>query len=344
MKNNIIFQEKNKLGIIILNRPEALNAINGELFSQLFSQLKKWEVDESIKAVLIKSNCEKAFCAGGDLREIYQNRHEPIEKAIAYFRLEYDVDQLLYHYSKPYISFLNGITMGAGVGISIHGSHPVGTENLKLAMPETKIGYFPDVGASYYLSRLPNALGIYLGLTGNSIDVTDAKTLNLIKQFVPSVNLDNLEKKLIETDFNFSDKNAVTEIINIFSEKINSTDPFKKANIINQAFSHETLEAILCALENNQDDFSQETLAALKQRSPTSLTVTLQQFQNAKSMNFNQVIEMDFFIAQQMLLGHDFFEGIRAMVIDKDKNPQWNPSDLKSVSDDRVKHYFKKPQ
>ncbi len=343
MQNNILFEIKNNLGIITLNRAAALNAISGEMFSILFSELEKWKNDASIKAVLIKSSCEKAFCAGGDLREIYQNRHESIEKTSDYFALEYAVDSLIYHYPKPYISFLNAITMGAGVGISIHGSHPIGTENLKLAMPETKIGYFPDVGASYYLSRLPNAMGIYLGLTGNTINAADAKELNLIKHIVPSENLHNLEKKLIETDFNFSDKNRVTEIINaveIQSEQTKQSDLLKNNDIIQNCFSQESVEKIINTLKNNQNNFCAEIFDQLQQRSPTSLKVTLEQFRRAKSMSFDQVIEMDFFIAKQMLLGHDFFDGIRAMVIDKDHHPQWNPSELNNVTDEMVSQYF----
>lgn len=340
IKKNILCEVKNNLGIIILDRAEALNALNTDMFLILKTQLEKWQCNASIKAVLIKSNCKKVFCAGGDIREIYHNRHASLEKAVSYFKLEYEVNSFIDHYSKPYISFLNGLTMGGGAGISIHGSHPIGTENLQFAMPETKIGYFPDVGVSYHLSRLPDAIGIYLGLTGNTINVADSNKLNLIKYFIPEKNLESLEKKLIETNFKYQEKEIVSEIIYSFSKEADDIDLLKKSNIIKNCFLYDTVEKIFEALKNNPDEFAKETLHQLNQRSPTSLKVALLQLQKAKCMDFNQVIEMDWCIAKHMLLGHDFFEGIRAMIIDKDKNPHWHPFDIADVTESMVLHYF----
>src|SRR3990167_8756250 len=170
MTPDIIFELNNNLAKITLNRPKALNALSHPMFEQLHEHLTKWQQDNSIKAVLVRSNCEKAFCAGGDIRGIYENKHLTADEISQYFRLEYSVNQLIAHFTKPYIALTHGITMGGGIGISLHGSHCVSADNLRWAMPETMIGFFPDVGATYYLSRLPHNVGTYLALTGNGID------------------------------------------------------------------------------------------------------------------------------------------------------------------------------
>src|SRR3989338_351799 len=158
------------LGKIILNRPRALNALSGDMFAELEQRLTAWHTDSSVKAVLIRSHCDKAFCAGGDIRAIYEAKAEPTEIVAQYFRHEYHINRLVHHFKKPYIALTNGVTMGGGVGLSLHGSHCVASPDLRWAMPETSIGFFPDVGSTYYLSRLKNYTGFYLALTGNIID------------------------------------------------------------------------------------------------------------------------------------------------------------------------------
>lgn len=338
MTSFILFEEKNHLGVVTLNRPEALNAITGDMFTALQIHLKKWQENRAIQAILIKSNCEKAFCAGGDIRLVYLHHNEDPEKSACYFRLEYDINRCIFHYPKPIISFLHGIAMGGGLGISIHGSHPIGSETLRLAMPETKIGFFPDVGMSYHLSRLPHCIGIYLALTGNMITLADAIELRLIKHFVPTENVTALENKLIDADL--SDKNHVTDIIRTFSKNINASDLLKYQQHIADCFSYSTVEEMISALQNKQDNWCHDIANQLLQRSPTSLKVTLEQLKRAKSAPFDKVIETDFHIAKTMLIGHDFFEGIRAAVIDKDHRPKWNPGTLQEATKEMVLTYF----
>lgn len=331
--------ENNGLGKIILNRPNALNALNASMFSDIERQLMSWNHDPQVKAVLITSNSEKAFCAGGDIRAIYENRHLPVEQVAEYFQREYAINRIIYHYQKPFISFLNGITMGGGFGVSIHGSHPIGTEQLKLAMPETIIGFFPDVGASYHLSRLPHHIGFYLGLTGDSIGVHDAGVLGLVKYFVPSHQLNSLEQDLIHTPFSSADHQIVGSIIQKFSEPFGRSDLMSRAIDIEPIFSLPTVEAIVSALDN-KNAWASSVKSQLLQRSPTSLKVTLKQFQRANQMTFDEVMDADLTIARHFLLAHDFFEGIRAAIIDKDRQPQWNPVTLSLVADSAVQLYF----
>lgn len=345
MTTPILFQtvadaKNNKLGIVILNRPQALNALNKAMFLQLHAQLKAWQSDDSIKAVLIKSAVEKAFCAGGDIRAIYENKNEGIDVLASYFQVEYDVNKIIYHYSKPIIALLQGITMGGGVGISVHASHCVAAENLRWAMPETLIGFFPDVGASYYLSRLPHHIGTYLALTGASITSNEAHSLNLIKAIVPLSNFDALEKKLSETIYTKNDSDTVSKIIAEFETPLTHTIEFPFKKNIAACFDKVTIEGIVTSLEKNNSEWSAEILEKLKLRSPTSLKVSLYQLQRAKDENFDHVIAMDFHIAKVMLENPDFYEGVRAAIIDKDKKPQWQPSKIAMVSSETVETYF----
>jgi enoyl-CoA hydratase/carnithine racemase len=338
MTADILFEVKNNLGIITLNRAQVLNALSFDMFVLLADHLKKWESNEKIKAVLIKSRCEKSFCAGGDLRSIYNHKHNP---AITqqYFKQEYAVNALLYHFKKPFIALTQGITMGGGVGISIHGSHCVCAEQLRFAMPETLIGFFPDIAATYYLSRLPYFIGTYLALTGQTIGASDVVRLQLMKHIVPYAQFHDLEKKLIETDFSGDDFAVVTDLIHLFSTAPTDSDDLPLQKIAdNFCFAH--VEDIVAALQRDNSEWAQATLLQLSQRSPTSLKIALHQLQRAIHSSFDQVIQTDLHLAYAMLNNPDFYEGVRAMIIDKDKNPQWTPDHVSDVSDAMVQGYF----
>lgn len=339
MNNDILFQVKNNLGIIILNRPHALNALNDHLFDALKTKLHEWREDENIKAVLIRSQCEKAFCAGGDIRAIYENRHHPVDIVHNYFRLEYEINHCIFHFPKPYIALTHGITMGGGVGISLFGSHCVAADNLRWAMPETLIGFFPDVGATYVLSRLPHHIGRYLALTGNSIDAKTALTLKLIQAIVPYSQFDFLEKKLVETHFHYTDHDHIKSLIQ--SVSVNSDGKFCfPVDKIEKHFCFDTVECIIESLLRDVDSWCQETAKQLMMRSPTSMKVAMHQLHLAQHHSFDEVISTDLHIAKNMLYHHDFFEGIRAAIIDKDKNPKWVPEKIADVTDEMVLNYF----
>lgn len=344
MTSDILFEEiadskQKKIGRIILNRPHALNAISHDMFRLLEKQLLQWQEDDAVKAVLIKSNSEKAFCAGGDIRAVYENREQPLDQKVKYFSLEYGINPLIYHYTKPYISFLDGITMGGGAGISIHGSHPIGTERLKFAMPETSIGFFPDVGMSYYFGRMPYCVGLFLGLTGSIIGANDARNFGLIKHHVLSDHLNTLEKKLIETPFLSSDHDVVSDIIAEFQSPLDTGKIQLHQDDIAKHFQFDKVEEIISSLESG-DHWAQEIAHTLLQRSPVSLKVSLRQLHEAEIKNFDEVMRTDRCLVRKFLQSHDFIEGIRAAVIDKDKQPCWQPAQLDGVDNELVDLYF----
>ena len=332
--------KKNQLALITLNRPAALNALNGDMFLRMQEQLQHWQCNDAIKAVVIRSTLEKAFCAGGDVRAVYENHRTRASVSMQYFELEYAIDRLITHYPKPIVPMLQGITMGGGVGISVHASHCVASENLRWAMPETLIGFFPDVGASYYLSRLSGGVGIYLALTGASINTTDALNLCLIKSVVPYHQFDALTDKLAETIYDSRDFAAISRIIAEFSVRSPLPALLPPVENISECFLFDTIEHIMNRLKAVNTPWSNEVITQLQQRSPTSLKVTLQQLQRAKNMKVDDVFDMDLHIAHRMLEHNDFYEGVRAAIVDKDKKPRWEPNELSKVASTNVDSFF----
>lgn len=340
----ILFEEipgvDGNLGLITLNRPQVLNALNHSMFIMLHQQLKQWKNDSQIKAVIIRAAEGRAFCAGGDIRSAYERKQKKDSSLHHLFRDEYRLNAEIHHYPKPYIALLDGITMGGGAGVSIHGSHRVATERLVFAMPETAIGFFPDVGASYFLSRLPEKIGIYLGLTGQRISASDCIALNLATHFVSRDSLTRIIEKLANTSLRNETKNTVTTILNQFSIPTEKSNLLELQNKINAYFSENSVENIIHALEKNSNAWEKETLAILKTKSPTSLKVTLLAFQKGMRLDFDACMQMEYRLVHRFLQGHDFFEGIRAAIIDKDQAPHWQPASLENVSNQEIEKYF----
>lgn len=329
------------LGEIVLNRPKALNALTRNMCYRLRERLQFWESDSAIKAVIIRGAGDRAFCAGGDLRPIYCNGPKQAFDSEAFFRDEYRMNTAIFHFKKPFISFLDGITMGGGAGVSLHGSHRIGTERLLFAMPETAIGFFPDVGAGYFLSRCINKMGLYLGLTGERIGVADAKELGLVNQVVASNRQSDVMEALIQSAFKPEDTKRVSEIIDEFS-MVSSGDPRLPVQQINTCFSGESIEDILLRLEESNNEWSHLTIQSLLSASPTSLKVSLAYLQRSERMEFDEIMSMTFNMATQFLRAPDFYEGIRAAIIDKDHAPKWNPDKLSGVTAERVTAFFEK--
>lgn len=328
------------LGSIQLNRPESLNALSHDMCRRLRNQLQAWSQDPSIKAVIIQSTSERAFCAGGDIRSLYRNAKANVNEAAQFFHDEYAMNKTIFHFKKPYIAFLDGITMGGGAGISIHGSHRLATERFLFAMPETGIGFFPDVGAGYFLSRLPDFIGIYLGLTGHRIGAMDAKWLGLVTSVIDREQQENIIEALASCEFAKEDKAAVSDIINSFVLPTAEAPLKNHLSAIRDIFSRSTIEKMLFGLEKLNTEWSKQTISALLSKSPTSLKVTLLQLQRALMMDFDRIMEMELNIAISFLHGADFLEGIRAQVIDKDKNPKWHPDQLQNVTTTAIEEFF----
>ncbi|ATN85120.1 enoyl-CoA hydratase/isomerase family protein [Coxiella burnetii] len=343
--DDILFSEipgkKGNLGEITLNRPKALNALTGDMCRRLHEQLLGWESDRTIKAVVIKGAGDRAFCAGGDIRTLYMNGKEHLQTAEKFFYDEYRMNAAIFHFKKPYIALLDGITMGGGAGVSVHGSHRVATEQLLFAMPETAIGFFPDVGAGYFLSRCKNNMGYYLGLTGDRIRAGDAKWLGLVNHVIPSEKQDALIEALASAPFSSEDHRQVTDIITEFSIEL---EPllFNQKTLIESCFAAESVEAIVSRLEERNEEWGKTVLETLLSKSPTSLKVTYEHLTRASAMDFNAIMETEFNIALQFLKTPDFFEGIRAVIINKDQSPKWQPMKLEEVTSERVASYFMK--
>lgn len=339
---DILFEEMagqgGHLGVITLNRPHALNALNQVMIRALDQQLVCWAKDTNIKAVVIRAAEGRAFCAGGDIRAIYDKRLAGDSTLASFFSDEYHLNQRIFHFPKPYIALLDGITMGGGAGISLHGSHRVATERVLFAMPETAIGFHPDVGASYFLGRLAHKMGLYLGLTGARIFHTDCLALGLIDAVVPQGALSQLIQALADT--HLPDKAAVTKVIAKFMINPPPSGLLQSQDKIEKYFSATSVEAILQNLENAQDEWCKQTAIVLKTKSPTSLKVAFHEINHGRGLSFDECMQMEYRVTMRFVEGPDFFEGIRAAVVDKDHKPLWQPAMLQDVTVKAVANYF----
>lgn len=341
--SEILFEEipahNGKLGIITLNRQKALNALNHVMFIALDEQLEAWKIRDDIKAVVIQAAEGRAFSAGGDIRYAYERKMANDPTLSNFFRDEYQMNSCIHHYPKPYIALLDGITMGGGVGVSIHGSHRIGTQRLVFSMPETGIGFYPDVGTTYYLSRMPHKIGFYLGLTGARISYVDCFALGVVQEIIAQDSVANIIPALAEATTAL-DKDSVSTLLKKFAIAVPSSELLTHHQEIENCFDKKTVEEIVEALENYPSQWCKDTAAIIKTKSPTSLKVTLHALQKAQNEDFDACMKMEYNLTCHFVHGHDFFEGVRAAIIDKDQKPQWKPATLTGVTEEGVEKYF----
>lgn len=344
MSKDILFEEMpglgGSIGLVTLNRPEVLNSLNENMVTSLYQQLQDWGRALYIKAVVIRAAESKAFCAGGDIRMVYDKARDHMPSMTDFFFEEYQLNRAIYHFPKPYIAFMDGITMGGGVGVSMHGSHRVGTERLLFAMPETGIGFFPDVGGTYFLPRMPHYCGYYLGLTGARIKIADAVALGVVTQHISHARLPEVLKAIAETKLGAHPKQSVTEILNTFHQPTDVAPIEKSYAEITHCFKAHDIETILQRLQASSDALCQEAYQSMLKKSPTSLKVTLAALQHGLTLDFDGCMRQEYRLVTRFLLAHDFIEGIRAVIIDKDQSPSWSPASLADVSASSVSHYF----
>jgi enoyl-CoA hydratase len=320
------------LGRIHLNRPKAINALTLEMIHDMETAFTRFEDDPAIAAVLVTGEGERGLCAGGDIRALYEHGRDGVGEA--FFRAEYRMNAHIAAYKKPYIAFMDGITMGGGVGISAHGSLRIVTQRTRLAMPETGIGFFPDVGATWLLTRQPGELGTYIGLTGEAIGGADAILAGLADYFVPSEELPALAKALADS----ADPEALVKTV---AKPVQAPLSAHRAEI-DAAFAHDTVEEIIAALSASGSEFAVNILQTLKRRSPTSLKVTLRLLRAARhKSSLRECLEQEYAAAHAVLASDEFYEGVRAAVIDKDRNPRWSPAAIEAVSAATVEKYFR---
>jgi 3-hydroxyisobutyryl-CoA hydrolase len=326
----------NQVGHITLNKPKALNALDLEMVHLMQSHLNECERDENIKMILVKGAGGTAFCAGGDVKFIRENflNGKP-RVALDFFKNEYILDYQINKLSKPYVALLNGITMGGGVGISVHGKYRVATDKTLFAMPETAIGFFADVGGSYFLPRLKDRLGLYLALTGNRLKGQDVKKVGIATHFVSGSNLESLENVFLQSSDLNSDR--VDEILRRHDEKV--ADDYDTSHIT-RCFSANRLEDILQNLEKDNSEWAKQQLKLLKKMSPRSLKIAIRQMELGATKSLKECFEMEYQMGWRFGKNSDFVEGVRALLVDKCNQPKWNPPTHQEVDKKMVDWYF----
>lgn len=345
--DQILIEETKDTRTIVLNRPHQLNAISYWMTGLLKQFYQQWEDDDDIHMVLIKGS-GRAFSAGGDVAEVYHFGNKgQYDKSLHFFSQEYNVVYTVGTYKKPHVALLNGIVMGGGAGLSMNGSFRVVSEKTVFAMPETGLGLHPDVGASYFLSHLPGYLGEYLGLTGARLDGTELLAIGLATHYVSSERLLQLEERL--KSMGSGNPAIVSEAIDCLSEKVEfkNGSPLHRLSEIDACFSKSSVEEILGALECHQegtnDDWFTSIITTLRRASPLSLKITLRSIREGRRQTLYECLIREYRMTVRCLLkniSNDFYEGCRAILVDKDKNPKWNPSSLESVTPAMVDHYF----
>ena len=342
----ILFERRGAVGFVLLNRPGALNALSLTLIEAFDARLKAWAEDAAVEAVVVRGAGNRAYCAGGDVRSIWEGGRTLGGRAVGgpaseLFRREYMLIRRIKVLAKPYIPLIDGIAMGGGVGVCVHGSHRVATERTTIALPETRIGLFPDVGSAHFLPRLPGALGLYLGLTGARLKAADALYAGLADRYVESAKLPELEAALAAADWASGDPHAVASAtIEAFASDPNAAPLGEHRAAVDRCFGQDSVAAILAALEAEGGDWAGRSLDALRACSPTSLKVTFEQLRRGGTLGFDDAMIMEFRLSQAFLARHDFHEGIRAIVIDKDNAPKWRPDTLAEVTPDLVEAHF----
>lgn len=333
----IICERRGEAGFVVLNRPRALNALTLTMVRGLAEALKAWEHDPAVTRIVLTGAGDRAFCAGGDIRRLYDlGKAGHAEEAMTFWREEYALNAYIKRYPKPYISLIDGIVMGGGVGVSLHGAHRVAGSRYLFAMPEVGIGFFPDVGATYALPRLPGATGTWLAVTGERVKVADAVQLGLATAHVPSEAMSGLMQALIDGEI-------VEEAIEVRRADPGPAPVEAERALIDACFSRATLFDAMDALKSHAADgsaFAAATLQTIATKSPTSLLLAFEQMKRGRDMTFEQAVITELRIVSRVVAGHDFYEGVRAVLIDKDNAPRWSPATLDGVAKTVIDGHF----
>jgi enoyl-CoA hydratase len=338
--DDILFERVGAAGLVTLNRPKALNAVTHGMVRALRAQLDLWKDDGAVSRVIVTANGERAFSAGGDIRALYdQGKAGKQAEALEFFREEYSLNNFIKRYPKPYVSLIDGIVMGGGVGISIHGSHRVAGDKYQFAMPEVGIGFFPDVGATWALPRLPGRTGTYLALTGERLKTADGVALGAATHHVRSDRFADLRDALCGAV-------PVDAVLSAFAEPPASGEVSALRPAIDRLFAQERLEDILSALDGEagsgsaQAAWAGKTAGVIRSKSPLSLKIALAQMKSGAQCAFDECMRTEFRIVSRVVYGHDLYEGVRAVIVDKDNAPRWQPASIEAVTEAEVARHF----
>lgn len=323
-------------GVLTLNRPKALNALTHGIVKDMAAALALWRDDPAVTRVLIMAAGDRAFCAGGDIRVVHDlGRAGKQDEALEFWRDEYVMNHQIKRYPKPYIALIDGIVMGGGVGVSLHGTHRVAGDRYSFAMPEVGIGFFPDVGATYALPRLPFHAGTYLALTGQRIGRADAMALGLATHAVASKDLPAVAAALAAGD-------DIEATLGMFAAPVEEAPLLRHRAMIDRIFALPNIRAIFAALESEaaSDEFAAKTLATMRTKSPFSMAIALEQMRRGSDLTFEQAMMLEMRVVTRVVHGDDFYEGVRAVIIDKDQKPVWSPAGIEDVGEAAVQAYF----
>jgi len=341
----ILCDIRNHVAFITLNRPAALNALSLGMIVELHALLTKCASDEDVHVVLLRGAGEKAFCAGGDIRALYESckRSESLHQE--FFAAEYPLDYFLHRYPKPYLALLDGITMGGGMGLAQGSRYRIVGERTRMAMPEVGIGLFPDVGGSYFLSRLPGALGTYLALTGAPIRAADSLYTHLADAYLTAASVTALQEALTTLVWTLDHECDLRNLVTTHATPPPPAPLQSLRTAIDVHFAQPTVAAIFASLERETNgahaEWAEQTAKLMRGRSPTMLTVALEQLRRGRSLDLASCFRMELGMVHQCFVQGDFLEGVRALIIDKDNAPRWNPSHLDAVTGASVEAFFK---
>lgn len=330
---HILFEKRGALGLITLNRPKALNALTHGMCIGMRKMLAEWAADDAVRMVAIRGAGPRAFCAGGDIRSMAESSRDGTAAAAKFLRDEYQLNAEIGAYPKPYVALTHGVVMGGGAGVSVHGRYCLADEDLGFAMPETGIGFVPDIGSSFFLSRCPGETGMYLGLTGGRIGLGDALALRLVTHSVAQSDHAALTERL-------ADGMPAADAVTAFARSAPPAPLTEHRARIDTIFAASSVEVVLERLDRDGSDFSAQTARVIRTRSPESLKLTFRLLREGKTLSLRECLKMEYRAASRRVMSADFREGVRAVLIDKDGAPRWNPARLADVKEADIAGYF----
>jgi enoyl-CoA hydratase len=334
-EGEVLLRIEGRVGRITLNRPQALHALTTNMCRLMAEALIAWRGDPGVQLVMIDHSGERGFCAGGDIRMLAESGAGDGKLAREFFLTEYRLNHLLFHYPKDVVAIMDGVTMGGGVGVSRPARFRVATERTTFAMPETGIGLFPDVGGGWYLPRMPDHLGIWLALTGGRIKAADCELVGVATDFVESARIPELKAAIL------ADPAAVEALLTEFEGDAGRPAIAAHQDEVARLFSGDSVEAIVAALEAADSDWARGQLSVLRTKSPQTMKVAFRQLQlGARARSFAENMAMEYRIAARVVQRPDFLEGVRAVIVEKDNAPLWNPPNLQGVSEAMLDEIF----
>jgi enoyl-CoA hydratase len=334
--DEVLIRRDGRAGRITMNRPKALNALTHAMVGPIEAALTAWKDDPAVELILLDGAGDRGLCAGGDVRSLHESRTQGSGLARTFWRDEYRLNALIGRYPKPYVALQDGIVMGGGIGLSSHGSHRIVTERSQLAMPETGIGLIPDVGGTWLLANSPGEVGVYLGLTGEAMRAADAVYARFSDAMVRSSTLPALIDRLIDPD-----GGSVGEAIRGFAEDPGESELQRRRGAIDAAFAGADLERIHMALAGVPEEWAANTRAALAQKSPKALKLTLAAVRQARRLpSLEEALKVEYRLTVRLFEDGEFPEGVRALLIEKDRKPRWSPPQLGEVTADLVARYL----